>query len=228
MYVTAPTHFFDAEPIMVQDLLDLGNGSKSMTRTVSAGTLLFCEGDESLQVYEIIEGVVRSSKMLCDGRRQIVAFGYPGDILGISHDCRYHSDCEAISDVKVRVHRKNACNSKVQDEPEFCNLLLKHTASEMNNMQEHFMMLGRKSALEKVSSFLTVLLDRVGEAREEGTAFSLPMSRSDIADFLGLTIETVSRTLTKLRKDGIIDLPNPHHVAVLKPGTLRACAEQEE
>ena len=228
MYVTSPNHFFDAEPVHIQNLLSAETNGRSITRTISAGNLLFCEGDESLQVYEILEGVVRSSKILCDGRRQIIAFGYPGDLIGISHDSRYHSDCEVISDVTVRVHRKNASNSSVYEEPEFYDRLLKHTASEMNNMQEHFMMLGRKSALEKVSSFLTALLDRVGEEKEGLAAFSLPMSRSDIADFLGLTIETVSRTLTKLRKDGVIDLPNPHQVKVLKSAALRAYAEQDE
>jgi len=228
MYVTSPNHFFAVEPAHVQKFLSAETGDRSITRTIQAGNLLYCEGDKSPQVYEIIEGVVRSSKILRDGRRQVIAFGYPGDILGISHDCRHHSDCEAVSDVKVRVHRKNACSSNVNDEPQFCSMLLKHTASEMNNMQEHFMMLGRKSAHEKVSSFLTVLLDRVGEKGEGCAVFSIPMPRSDIADFLGLTIETVSRTLTKLRKEGVIDLPNPHQVKVLKLAALRACAEQNE
>ena len=90
------------------------------------------------------------------------------------------------------------------------------------------MMLGRKSAIEKVASFLSVLMDRVGNESDGTLTFDLPMSRSDIADFLGLTIETVSRTLTALRKRGVIELPSAHKVVVLKKGALRSCAEQEE
>ena len=88
-------------------------------------------------------------------------------------------------------------------------------------------MLGRKSALEKVASFLVVLLDRVGEKNDDQTCVSLPMKRSDIADFLGLTIETISRTLTKMRKDGIICLPDPHRVCVPSMARLRDLGESE-
>ena len=228
MYVTSPNHFFDAAPIHVEEILENDIEVTSAVRTFSAGSILFREGDPSDYVYEVIEGVLRSSKILCDGRRQIISFGYPGDILGISHNCIYHSDCEAISPVKVRIHYLNVCSTDFAKTPDFCDLMLKHTASEMNNMQEHFMMLGRKSAIEKVASFLSVLMDRVGNESDGTLTFDLPMSRSDIADFLGLTIETVSRTLTALRKRGVIELPSAHQVIVLKRGALRSCAEQEE
>lgn len=228
MFVTAPNHFFDAVPLHATAILAKDFGNDAVTRTFHPGDLVFCEGDESLFVYEVVEGVVRTSKILCDGRRQIISFGYPGDLVGISHDCRYHNDCEAISEVVVRVHRKNACSASVTSDPEFCDRLLKHSAGEMNAMQEHFMMLGRKSALERVASFLIVLMERVGAKEENGVAFDLAMSRSDIADFLGLTIETISRTLTRLRKEGVIDLPNAHHVVVRRSEHLRNLAERDD
>ena len=227
MYVTSPVNYFESAQPTPQTWSEEVASDISHVNTIHAGHHLFCEGDDADFVYKIIEGVVRTSKVLMDGRRQVMTFGYPGDIVGLSHDTLYHSDCDAISEVKVRVYRKNTFNASFNNEPDFCNQMLKHAATEVNNMQEHFMMLGRKSALEKVASFLVVLLDRVGEKRDCTTCFDLPMSRSDIADFLGLTIETVSRTLTKLRKDGVIDLPTPHKVCVCKTSVLRDLGESD-
>jgi CRP-like cAMP-binding protein len=228
MYVTSPINYLEAEQVTNALFLSEATPECSHTRNTHAGHTIFCEGDKADFVYEVLEGVVRTSKVLCDGRRQVLTFAYPGDIIGLSHDSFYHSDCDAISDVKIRVYRKNAFNATFADEPQLCGQLLRYAAAEVNNMQEHFLMLGRKSALEKVASFLVVLLDRVGEKSSEcNTCFQLPMSRSDIADFLGLTIETVSRTLTKLRKQGIIELPDPHTVCVCKTNSLRDLGERD-
>jgi CRP/FNR family transcriptional regulator len=227
MYVTSPISIFENAELLSTRFLAEDAARLSHVSHFDRGHPLFCEGDDADYIYEILEGVVRTSKLLFDGRRQVLSFGYPGDIVGLSHDQFYHSDCEAVSDVKLRVHHKNAFNASFSNEPEFGKQLLKFAAAEMNNMQEHFIMLGRKSATEKVASFLTALLDRVGEKKECRTCFNLPMSRSDIADFLGLTIETISRTLTKLREEGIIELPNKHRVCVCKPQTLRDLAERE-
>ena len=226
MYVTSPISYLEAEPVSNAFDLDEVKSERSHISTADAGQPLFCEGDDADFVYEVLEGVVRTSKVLCDGRRQVLTFAYPGDIIGLSHDHYYHSDCDAISPIKVRVYRKNAFNSSFKDDPQLCDQFLRYATAEVNNMQEHFLMLGRKSAIEKVTSFLVVLLDRVGEKKECKTCFKLPMSRSDIADFLGLTIETVSRTLTKLRKTGIIELPDPHSVCVCKTAQLRELGER--
>jgi len=226
MYVTSPISIFENAELLSTRFLAEDAARFSHMSQVAAGQPLFCEGDEADYLYEILEGVVRTSKLLFDGRRQVLSFGYPGDIVGLSHDQYYHSDCEAVSDVKLRVHHKNAFSASFKNEPEFGSKLLKFAAAEMNNMQEHFIMLGRKSATEKVASFLTALLDRVGETDGGKTCFNLPMSRSDIADFLGLTIETISRTLTKMREDGVIELPNKNRVCVCQPHMLRDLAER--
>ncbi len=226
MYVTSPINIFENAELISTPVLAAESDRLCHVTQLSDGHSLFHDGDEADFIYEILEGVVRTSKLLCDGRRQVLSFGYPGDIVGLSHDRLYHSDCEAVCDVKLRVHHKNAFNASFGKEPEFGSLLLRFAAAEMKNMQEHFIMLGRKSATEKVASFLVTLLDRVGEDRECMTCFSLPMSRSDIADFLGLTIETVSRTLTKLRLEGVIHLPNKQRVCVNKPNRLRELAER--
>ena len=110
-------------------------------------------------------------------------------------------------------------------DPEIHRTLLKAALREIAAMQDHFMMLGRKSAVEKVTSFLAVLARRAGETNGTVTQFRLPMGRADIADFLGLTIETVSRAFTQLRKEGVIALNGVHTVRVLRPDALAAIAE---
>ncbi|MEX3007226.1 helix-turn-helix domain-containing protein [Hoeflea sp. TYP-13] len=226
MYVTSPVSIFNNSNI-ISTQVSASNESQPQIINVSAGHPLFFEGDEAEFVYEMVEGVVRTSKILFDGRRQILSFGYPGDVVGLSHDRFYHCDCETVCDVKLRVHRKNASNTCFERDPNFCNELLRYAACEVNNMQEHFIMLGRKSAMEKVASFLAALMGRVGEKKDSRTCFDIPMCRSDIADFLGLSHETISRTLTRLRQNGIIDLPNKHRVCVRRPSELKALAERE-
>ncbi|MEM8794979.1 MAG: helix-turn-helix domain-containing protein [Pseudomonadota bacterium] len=228
MYVTSPVQFHNgATRFDLAAAADEFSGTASHVHTFGAGKTVFHEGDNAEFIYEILEGVVRSSKMLVDGRRQVLSFGYPGDMIGLSHDEFYHSDCDAVAPVKVRVFRKNAFSGAMESDPAFCAHLLRTAAAEVNSMQEHFLMLGRKSAMEKIASFLITLLDRQSAEREDANSFALPMKRADIADFLGLTIETVSRTLTVLRKKGIIELPTAQKVHVLKPLALRDLAESD-
>lgn len=195
-------------------------------RHVKAGQPLFHEGDAANTVFQVIDGVARTSKLLSNGKRQIISFCYPGDLVGISHDQAYHTECDAISDVQLRVFRKNASNISYADDPEIVELLLHFAAMEVANMQEHFLMLGCKTATEKVASFLLSLACRNGSAGVSGTTISLPMKRADIADYLGVTIETVSRTITKLKKTGVIFLPDPHNVCITDMEALKAAAEK--
>ncbi|MGI9351524.1 MAG: helix-turn-helix domain-containing protein [Rhizobiaceae bacterium] len=227
MYVTSPLRVSDSEiayPVSLPRKLDNSNVQEIK---LGVGENLFFEGDNARYIYEVIEGVVRSSKVLMDGRRQVLNFCYPGELVGVSHDKHYHYDCDAVSPVKIRVYRKNASMDEILDDPEFCMKLLRNTAAEVNSMQEHFMMLGRKSAMEKTASFLVAVVDRQKFYNDCGLYIELPMSRADIADFLGVTIETVSRNLTKLRKFGVINLPRTCTVQICKPAELRRLAENE-
>ena len=115
-----------------------------------------------------------------------------------------------------------------ETDPQFANILLRYAVAELVNMQDHYVVLGRKSAMEKVASFLNVLQDRIGSENNGKVCFSLPMTRTDIADFLGLTIATVSRCFTKLRKEGIISLPHPHQVCVCNHDALAGLVETGE
>ncbi|MDJ0612710.1 MAG: helix-turn-helix domain-containing protein [Rhizobiaceae bacterium] len=225
MYVTSPIKTIESQITLSPGHCDEFPSTHEVT--FREGDNLFYTGDEADYVYEVVEGVVRSSKVLADGRRQVLNFCYAGEMIGLSHDSYYHCDCDAVSKVRVRLHRKNAFMKDIENDPEFCLKLLRKAAAEVNNMQDHFLMLGRKNAVEKISSFLVAIMDRQNLAKLNSVIFDLPMNRSDIADFLGMTIETVSRNFTKLRKMGVIDLPSTHQVRVVEPARLRSLAENK-
>lgn len=228
MYVTLPVKAFESEityqPNTLNDLANVNSQEMNFEPEES----LFFEGDDADYIYEVVEGVVRSSKVLMDGRRQVLNFCYPGEMIGISHDRRYHCDCDAVSRVKVRLYRRNTSHGDVAKDPEFYARLLKNAAAEVNSMQEHFLMLGRKTAMEKLASFLVAVMNRQEHRRGQPIELELPMKRSDIADFLGMTIETVSRNLTKLRKLKVIELPNTHTVRICRAEELRSLAENAD
>jgi len=215
MYVTIPTEFADfraAAPLA-------GIAPRAAAARLKAGAYLYFEGDEVEWLYQVTSGVLRLTRMLADGRRQVIAFGYPGDIVGFPSDGLHHTDCEALTDVELQPYRRAHLESGAGD-GELHKALLQAALREISAMQDHFMMLGRKSACEKLASFLCVLADRVGKDRGDCKHFNLPMTRSDIADFLGLTTETVSRTFTQLRKSGIIAIDNIHTVVIQRPTAL--------
>jgi CRP-like cAMP-binding protein len=205
MYAAPHDHFATRPENKLSPIILLETNNH--VRNLEPGQPIFFEGDTAKTIYQVMKGVVRTYKLTVDGRRQVVSFGYPGDIIGISHDGYYHNDCDAISDVTLQPLTPQA-------DADFANNMLRYTVTEITNMQEHFLLLGRKSAMEKLASFLNVLQDRIGENCDGNICFSLPMIRLDIADFLGLTIETVSRCFSKLRQEGIIALPHPHLVCI--------------
>lgn len=186
---------------------------------LKTGAYLYYEGDEVEWLYQVTSGVLRLTRLLSDGRRQVIAFGYPGDIVGFPSADIHHTDCEALTDVRLQPFRRSALESGEGD-PQLHTALLQAALREISGMQDHFMMLGRKSASEKLASFLCVLAERVGIDLGAYRSVTLPMSRSDIADFLGLTTETVSRTFTQLRKSKIIAIDNIYTIIIQRPTAL--------
>lgn len=197
--------------------------SKNQETHLKAGSYLYFEGDPVDWLYQVKSGVLRLTRLLEDGRRQVIAFGYPGDIVGFPANDRHHTDCDVLVDASLQPYRRSALESGACD-PELHQHLLQAALHEISAMQDHFMMLGRKSAVEKVASFLSVLSSRVGEAVGQYRQVQLPMSRADIADFLGLTTETVSRTFTQLRQSDIIAIDNIHTIIIRKPEALKGLA----
>ena len=195
-------------------------GDGAHIRSYSAQEPVFCEGGDAGFLYEVIEGVVCNSRLLADGRRHVISFCYPGDLIGLEQEDRYRFNCDAVSPARLRSIPANAILSAIRDRPELGGKLLRSAATQLAAMHDHSVMLGCKSAIEKVTSFLLTISGKDSGSDE----IHLPMTRTDIADYLGLTVETVSRNLTKLRLQGVIDMPGPHTVMLRDPDRLEGLA----
>lgn len=222
MYITLTTDDREAPASSAME----GLARKSLPAYLKRGKHLYHEGDEVERIYQVEHGVVRLTRTLENGRRQVIAFGYPGDIVGFPADGCHHTDCDALVDTKLRSYRRAALDDGEGD-PELHMALLRAALNEISTMQDHVMMLGQKSASEKVASFLNVVTRSYGEDLGAYRQIHLPMCRGDIADFLGLTTETVSRAFTALRKSGVITLDGAQTIIVLAPDKLAelACGE---
>ena len=201
--------------------------SKHTTRKeLPVGTELIASEEPVASYANILSGVVKLSKLLEDGRQQIVGLQFAPDFLG-----RPLKDSSAISadtatTVKLCSFPKHILEKMMQDVPELEHKLLEQTLEELDEARDWMVTLGRKSAQEKTASFLYMVATHtdpeLDENEQENITFDLPLTRSDIADFLGLTIETVSRQITRLRRDKIIEIEHNRHVMVPSLERLRA------
>ena len=192
--------------------------------------MLFQEGDAAEHVYTVTAGQVSLARSLPDGRRQIVDFAGPGDFLGLSlgqeEPAAHRLSAEALTQSRVCKLPRAAFNRFMQDEPALGRRALEFAARRIRASQEQQLSLGRKTAAERVASFLLDMAER-NQARGGGASpLSLPMTRADIADHLGLTLETVSRAFSRLRKLGLIQLEGADRVAIPDLEALAAEAAQ--
>jgi CRP/FNR family nitrogen fixation transcriptional regulator len=168
-------------------------------------------------VYKVLKGSVRTHKLLDDGRRQIGAFYLPGDIFGLESGIKHRFAAEAIVNTIVLAIKRSTLAGLAQTDAVVAREMWHMTARELDHVHDQMILLGRSSAQERVASFLAEMADRSSNQTE----FDLPMSRQDIADYLGLTIETVSRTFTCMQRKGIIELPSSRKVRVKNRAALR-------
>jgi len=194
-------------------------------RTVAASKMVFCEGDPSDNVYEVVRGMLKLFKLLPDGRRQVTGFLSPGHLLGLAHDERYLYTAEAITDVTLWRYPRTQFDRLIDEVPGLARRLLAATCDELRAAQDQMLLLGRMGAAEKVASFLLAMAEcQAGESGDEDEVH-VPMARNDIADYLGLTTETVSRTLTHLKREGVISLSTPSHIVLQDRERLSQLAE---
>ncbi len=170
---------------------------------------IYGEGEPADYLYKVISGTVRTYKVLSDGRRQIGAFYMPGDVFGLETADEHTFSAEAITDSKVLVIKRSALVALAGRDNEVARQLWALTGRELSRVQDHILLL-IKTAQERVAGFLLEMADR----GSNGNALELPMSRQDIADYLGLTIETVSRTLTMLENAATIELPSSRRIVL--------------
>ena len=184
--------------------------------------LLFQDGESADYLFNVTSGVIRVNKLLADGRRQITGFLFPGDFLGISNNDEYACSAEAVTHTSVcRFHRKKL-EALLMRFPKLEHRLLSIASHELAAAQDQMMLLGRKTARERVASFLIMLSHCATRIGLPASPISLPMGGSDIGDYLGLSPETVSRTMSCLRGEGIIADARPGSVELIE------CKQLEE
>jgi CRP/FNR family transcriptional regulator, nitrogen fixation regulation protein len=187
-------------------LRDLGMTSNSNPMvslsefTYKKGTEIYGEREPAEYVYQVKAGAVRSHKLLSDGRRQIGAFHLAGDIFGLENGGEHRFTAEAIVDTTVRLIKRHSLEIVAESDPIVARNLLNMTTTNLQHAEDHMLLLGRKTSLERVAAFLLEMDKRLTAAG----VLALPMSRRDIADYLGLTLETVSRALSRLHELGIL------------------------
>ncbi|MBP1859930.1 CRP/FNR family transcriptional regulator [Rhizobium herbae] len=171
----------------------------------------------------ILFGVVKLIKGLPDGREQIVGLQFAPDFLGRPFQTESAVSAQAATNVVLCSFPKRTLEALIKQSPQLEHSLLKQALRELDEARDWMLTLGRKNALERVASYLLLIANYIDPALrpQEVIAFDLPMSRLEIADFLGLTIETVSRQLTKLRVDGVIQVRQSRHIVVNNPARLK-------
>jgi len=171
---------------------------------------VFGEEEPADFVYKVVSGVCRTTRLLRDGRRQVSAFQLPGDVLGLERGVTHRGSAEAVSPCDVALVRSSVLRRAMDRDALAANQVWALTVAELERTEEHLLLLGRKTAAERVGSFLLSLSQRCGSFK----TLDLPMSRSDIADHLGLTIETVSRTMSLFVRQGAIGLESARCVVL--------------
>jgi CRP/FNR family transcriptional regulator len=196
------------------------------------GRVILRDHEEPDYFANVVEGVVKLTKTLSDGRQQIVGLQFPSDFLGRPFRQRSPYFAEAATEVTLCTFERNRFEGLMQQFPGIERRLFEHTLNELNAAQDWMVLLGRKSAAEKLASFLLMVARKTrqtGCTTAEGldfARFDLALSRNEIADYLGLTIETVSRQMTSLKRRGIIALEGPRTVVVRHLARLETAVEQ--
>jgi CRP/FNR family nitrogen fixation transcriptional regulator len=210
--MTLMTEFKRGEAVELATVLDTMGAKVRFARDEE----IYAQDDEVSRLYRVVRGVVRTSRFTLEGRRQIGDFYYQGDIFGLEPGPLHLFAAEALTDCEVIAVKRSAVEQSVGPAA-FNSAVLQATGRELARMQEHLLVLGRKAALSRVASFL---LGMAGQASND--AVDLPMGRQDMADYLGLTIETVSRSLTQLQGDSVVEFPSTRRFQVRKRHALEA------
>ena len=195
------------------------------TKHLAPHKTLFSESDDANFVYNVTAGTVKLYKLLPDGRRQITGFLFTGDFLGLSMHDRYAYSAETVTPVSLCQFPRRRIEQLLQEFPKLQQRLFTMASNELEASQDQMLLLGRKTAKEKVASFLLGLSRRLARRGQKDNPVPIPMSRSDIADYIGLTTETVSRTFTTLKSKQVIRLLDGNKVDLCDRDTLLDLAD---
>ncbi len=192
-------------------------------RRFAKSETIFSEGDEAAFSYRVVSGAIRLCKYFADGRRQIADFILPGDICGFLHLKEHRFTAEAASDVVVICYPQRQIEAMAERTPGMRKSLNHFVTTRLMEVQDHLIMLGCQTAKEKVVSFLLILANRA--SAEDGDSVDLPMSRRDVADYLGLTVETVCRVLADLKRTRLVAVPKRDKIMLTNISRLREVGE---
>ena len=182
---------------------------------------IFGDGEETQFIYKVVTGAVRTSKIMRDGRRQIGRFYLPGEFFGLELGEQHHLTAEAIADSKILLFKRRQIEAMAQRNMDAAREMWLMTADHLRQAEDHLLLLGRKTALERLAAFLIEM-----DLRHDNSGlFELPMSRRDIADYLGLTLETVSRGFSELQKQRALELDGARHVVLRNRSLLDTMSE---
>ena len=201
-----------ARTVAITASLDL----PGFTMTFDRDEEIFGEGESADFIYRVISGTVRSIRLLDDGRRLISAFYQPGDVFGLEMGETHGATAEAVTGCEIALVKRIAVERAASQDHAAAGALWALTSRQLRDAQDHLVMLGRRNAAEKVGRFLIDMVRRSSAAN----VVQLPMSRLDIADYLGLTIETVSRTLTQMERDGVIAIQGGRRITLRQLAAL--------
>jgi CRP/FNR family nitrogen fixation transcriptional regulator len=179
---------------------------------------IFGEDEPAEYVYQVVSGAVSSYKLLSDGRRQIGAFHLPGDVFGLESGSTHRLAAEAIVETTVRLVKRSSLEKAASVDVQVARKLWTMTAGELKHAEDHMLLLGRKSAMERVATFLLEMDRRLAVAG----MMALPMCRRDIGDYLGLTLETVSRALSQLHTEGVLGFSGARQIVLRNRQHLRS------
>ncbi len=223
--ITAPTaKDLDIPRVMAAEPADQFSAIAHSSRVIASefsyrkDEEIYGEGEPAEYLYQIIRGAVRTYKLLSDGRRQIGAFHLPGDVFGLDPGPEHRLTAEAIVDTTVRLVPRRSLEKAAASNAHVARNLWTLTANDLRHAEDHMLLLGRKTAMERVATFLLEMDRRLARAG----MMALPMCRRDIGDYLGLTLETVSRTLSQLNDEGILMFSNARHIALRNRQRLSA------
>jgi CRP/FNR family transcriptional regulator len=201
--------------------------ASSRTVNAPAGGTIMMEGGRATELFSVQSGIVSVFKLMPDGRRQITGFLYPGDFLGTTFNMAptYGYGAEAVTAVSLRAYARRDFERLLDEVPGVRRAFIAKMADELTEAQDRMVLLGHSSASERMASFLLAMARRQAGAEElPVTTVAIPMRWSDIADYMGLTAETVSRTLAVFRNRGIVRTAKPGEISILDAAALKALA----